>query len=37
MKAKRLVKGILIVLASLLALWLLLEIVMRWYVESPRS
>lgn len=34
-KAKRFWKAILIALASLLGLWLLLEIVVRWYVESP--
>jgi hypothetical protein len=35
MKKKRLWKTALIILASLLGLWLLLEFIMRWYVESP--
>jgi len=35
LNAKRFWKAILIALASLLGLWLLLEVVMRWYVESP--
>jgi len=35
MKAIQFWKPVLIAIASLLGLWLLLEIVIRWYVESP--
>lgn len=35
MKAKRSWKAIVITVASLLGLWLLLELAVRWYVESP--